>query len=100
MDSRPFILVDLRTLMDLRFFLEANMFCFLFSRSRRILLLDTSASRITASLKKLGLRLFFFFVISFFLGDTKMWQTTSNVHAYTHGGGYRDAIDRLPINCY
>ena len=52
MDSRPFILVDLRTLMDSRFFLEANVFCFLFSRNRRVLLLDISASRITQLAQK------------------------------------------------
>ena len=30
--------------MDLRLFSEANMFCFLFSRSRHVILLGTSAS--------------------------------------------------------
>ena len=33
-------------LVDSRLFSEANMFCFLFSRSRCVLFLDTSASRI------------------------------------------------------
>ena len=41
--------------MDSRLFSEANVFCFLFSRNRRILLLDASASRI--KMPKLYLRI-------------------------------------------
>ena len=47
----PFFLVDSRTLMDSRLFLEASVFCFLFSRSRCVLLLDTFASRIICTLQ-------------------------------------------------
>ena len=44
--QNPFSLWIQGTLVDSRLFSEANVLCFLFSRNRRILLLDTSASRI------------------------------------------------------